>query len=160
MKTRYLIGLIVLGLSFGALNTAQADDTPQPGAARISFIHGNVSTQRGDTGDWVATTINAPVVEGDTISTGDDSRSEVELDYANVLRMAGKSEARIATLNQSHIQVQVAQGLIDYSVLKGASADAEVDTPNVAIHPDQPGIYRIQVNSQSETTVIVREGQA
>lgn len=160
MRIRYVVGLTVLALSFGALGAAHADDTPQPGAARISFIHGNVSTQRGDTGDWVATTINAPVVEGDTISTGDDSRSEVELDYANVLRMAAKSEARIATLNQSHIQVQVAQGLVDYSVLKGASADAEVDTPNVAVHPDRPGVYRIQVNSQSETTLIVREGEA
>src|SRR5487761_875056 len=150
MKTRYLVGLMVLALSFGAANSARADDTPQPGVGRISFIHGSVSTQRGDTGDWVATTINAPLAQGDTISTGDNARTEVELDYADILRMAGKSEARLAALDKSHIQVQVSQGMVDYSVLRGASADAEVDTPNVAVHPDQPGIYRVQVNSQSE----------
>src|SRR5487761_74733 len=142
MKTRYLVGLMVLALSFGAANSARADDTPQPGVGRISFIHGSVSTQRGDTGDWVATTINAPLAQGDTISTGDNARTEVELDYADILR--------IAALDKSHIQVQVSQGMVDYSVLRGASADAEVDTPNVAVHPDQPGIYRVQVNSQSE----------
>ena len=27
-----------------------------PGVARLSFIHGDVSTQRGDNGDWVAAT--------------------------------------------------------------------------------------------------------
>jgi len=160
MKTRYLVGLMVLALSLGASSSAHADDTPQPGVGRISFIHGSVSTQRGDTGDWVATTINAPLSQGDTISTGDNARTEVELDYADILRMAGKSEARVAALDKSHIQVQVAQGMVDYSVLRGASADAEVDTPNVAVHPDRPGIYRVQVNSQSETIVIVRQGEA
>ncbi|MGH9433858.1 MAG: DUF6600 domain-containing protein, partial [Terriglobia bacterium] len=160
MKIRYIVGLTVLVVSFGAFGTARADDTPEPSAARISFVNGSVSMQRGDTQDWVATTVNDPVVQGDTISTGDNSRSEVELDYADVLRLAAKSEARVATLDQSHIQVQVAQGLVDYSVLKGASADAEVDTPNVAVHPDRPGIYRIQVNSQTETVVTVREGEA
>src|SRR5579864_7018570 len=33
---------------------------PQGGVGRISVLDGNVSTQRGDSGDWVADTINTP----------------------------------------------------------------------------------------------------
>src|SRR5712675_2817119 len=47
------------------------------GVARISMIHGDVSTQRGDSGDWSAATVNAPVVSGDKVSTADNARAEL-----------------------------------------------------------------------------------
>src|SRR5437879_9772207 len=52
---------------------------PAPAVARVSLIFGDVSTQRGDTGDWSVTSINAPVVRGDQVATGDKSRTEVQL---------------------------------------------------------------------------------
>ena len=57
--------------------------------------------------------------------------------------------------------MQVARGLVDYSVFKGTETDVEIDTANVAIRPAQnDGIYRIEVNSEGETQVIVRKGEA
>ena len=47
------------------------------GVARISLIHGAVSTQRGDSADWATAVLNAPIVSGDKVSTGDNSRAEV-----------------------------------------------------------------------------------
>ncbi len=132
----------------------------QPGAGRISFIHGNVSTQRGDNGEWVAAGLNAPLLEGDRVATGQKSRAEIELDYADILRMAPDATAKVATLNRNTIQVQVGQGLTSYSVLDGGQASAEIDTPNAAVHPDGPGVYRILVNSDAETQVTVRAGTA
>jgi len=46
--------------------SAREAETDQ-GVARISMIHGDVSTQRGDSGDWSAATLNAPVVSGDKV---------------------------------------------------------------------------------------------
>ena len=46
----------------------------QPGVARVSFIHGSVSSQRGDNGDWVALTLNTPIMAGDRVSTGPDGQ--------------------------------------------------------------------------------------
>ncbi len=132
----------------------------QPGVARVSLIHGDVSMQRGDSGDWVAVTLNTPIVSGDRISAASGSRAEVQLDFANVLRLDENASAKITDLNRTRIQVQVAQGMVNYSVLKGSEADAEIDTPNVAVHPLKNGSYRIQVNSDSETQVIVRKGKA
>ena len=104
--------------------------------------------------------MNAPLVPGDRISTGQRSRTEVQLDYANVLRLDQNSEAKVADLTRSRIQVQLAQGLLDLSTFKGSQADVEIDTPNVAVQPTGPGTFRIQVSNQGETQVIVRDGQA
>jgi hypothetical protein len=139
---------------------APRSEGPAPAVARISLIHGDVSTQRGDSGDWGSTSINAPVVRGDQVATGQDARAEIQLDYANILRLAAHSQTKIADLTPRRIQVQVGQGYASYTMLKGSEADVEIDSPNVAVRPLKPGRYRVQVNSDSETDVIVREGEA
>src|SRR5262250_1008244 len=60
--------------------TGAAPATTDQGVARVSLIHGNVSTQRGDSGDWSATALNQPMMTGDKISTGEGARAEVQLD--------------------------------------------------------------------------------
>ena len=83
-------------------NSSPSYNTPAPeeknGVARISLIHGDVSTQRGDSKDWSAAALNAPVLAGDKVTTGDKARTELELDYANTLRLAEHSQANIVQL--------------------------------------------------------------
>jgi uncharacterized protein DUF6600/FecR-like protein len=136
-------------------------NTANSGVARISFIHGDVSTQRGDSGESSAAALNAPLVSGDRVSTGDSSRTELQLDYANLLRLSDRSQANIATLTRTQIQVQVGQGLATYAVFKNSEADVEIDTPNVSIRPARSeGSYRILVASADETQILVRKGYA
>ena len=115
---------------------------------------------RGDSGDWMATTVNAPLAQGDKISTGSNSSAEIQLDHSNIIRLDQRTEARIATLSNNRIQIQVAQGRLNFTLFSGNDADVEIDTPNVALHPLEEGIYRIQVNSDSETEIICRKGKA
>jgi hypothetical protein len=152
--------IVVALLLFGAA-PAQAQVDLSPGVARISLIHGDVSTQRGDSGDWSVAALNQPIVSGDKISTGERSRAEVQLDYANVLRLDGNSQANISGLSRTSMQVQLGRGLADFVVLKDSEADVEIDTPNVAVRPIlREGIYRIEVNAAGDTRVIVRKGEA
>src|ERR1700685_3133530 len=65
------------------------------GVGRVSMIHGDVSTQRGDSGDWSAAVLNQPVVNGDKVSTGANGRAEVQLDFANILRLGPTSQATL-----------------------------------------------------------------
>ena len=116
--------------------------------------------QRGDTGEVSAVTLNTPLMAGDKISTGDGSRAEVQLDFANVLRLDQNAQANVVTLNRSHIQLQLAQGLASYSAVRPSEADVEIDTPNVSVHPQRQGRYRIQVNANGDTEVLVRDGEA
>jgi hypothetical protein len=132
-----------------------------PGAARISFLHGDVSTQHNGSTDWAAATINTPVVNGDHISTGQNARAEIQLDHANILRLSDQSTANVVNLSRTQMQLQIGQGLANYEVFKNNEANVEIDTPNVAIHPDMgEGSYRILVNSDGETIVDVRKGSA
>ena len=159
MKNRIVASFAVfLGM---LLTSASAQVSNDPGVARVSLIHGDVSTQRGDSGDWAAAALNAPVVSGDKVSTGEKSRIELQLDYANLLRLSERTQANASSLTRTQIQVQVSEGLANYSVLKGSEADVEIDTPNVSIRPDRrEGSYRILVNGSDETQVIVRKGEA
>ena len=167
VKRKAILWVAVMALIAFASTSALADDDdyghssgPQPDVARISLIHGDVSMQRGDSGDWTAATLNTPLVRGDVVATGDKSRTEVQLDFANVLRLSSQSQAKIADLTRTRIQIQLSQGYAYYSVFKGNEADVEIDTPNVSVRPLKKGRYRIQVNSDNETEVVVRDGEA
>jgi hypothetical protein len=169
MKNRFFpIALAILSMGLFANVIVRADDQPQPdtqpqaqtAVGRISVIHGDVSTMRGDGGQWAPGTVNTPVVPGDSVATGDRSRAEVQLDFANVMRLDQHTEAKVADLEQNKIQIQLASGLVDFSVSNGTQADAEIDTPNMGVHPLSPGLYRIQVDSPTETLLIVRKGEA
>jgi len=141
-------------------NQNQDQSQVQPAVARVSLINGDVSIQRGDSTDWIAATINTPLEAGDRVSTGNGGRAEIQLDYADVIRLDENSTIKITDLTSSHIQVQVGQGLVNYSVFQNAQADSEIDTPNSAVHPLREGDYRIQVDGDSESQAIVRSGQA
>jgi hypothetical protein len=139
----------------------QAQAEPRSSVARVSLIHGDVSTQRGDSGDWATAALNQPIVSSDKVSTGVNSRAEVQLDHGNILRLSDNTEASLANLTRNQVQIQLAHGLINYSVFKGTEAQIEIDTANVAIRPAQrDGVYRVEVNSEGETQVIVRKGAA
>ncbi len=131
------------------------------GVARVSLIHGDVSTQRGDSGDWASAVLNAPIVSGDRVSTGDNSRAELQLDYANILRIDERTQANITSLDPKQIQIQLARGLANYSVLKDSEADVEIDAPNLSVHPVRgDGSYRITVLADDQVEVLVRRGEA
>jgi hypothetical protein len=160
MERNFLVPVFSLGF-LTVLSSAQVDISP--GVARISLIQGDVSTQRGDTGDWAAAALNQPLVGGDRISTGDNSKAELQLDHANILRLGNNSQAKIATLERvqnqrAQIQVQIGQGLAYYTIGKDSEAEVEIDTPNAAVRPaSKDGVYRIEVTG-FETQVIVRVG--
>ncbi|HKT10462.1 MAG TPA: DUF6600 domain-containing protein [Terriglobia bacterium] len=161
MKFKLIAGMIMATLALAGLPLlGQGGTETSTGVARVSLIRGDVSMQRGDSGEWVAVTVNTPLVPGDTIATGAGSRAEVQLDYSNVVRLADNSQVKIADLNDSRIQLQVARGTVDLAVFQNNQANSEVDTPNVAVSPLQPGTYRIDVNSDSLSLVTVRDGQA
>jgi len=160
MRKLSVLWTTALALTIFAAGAHAQVNTEPPGVARISFVRGDVSMQRGDSGDDSAVELNTPLVAGDKVFTGSRSRAEVQLDWANMLRLDENAQADIATLDSRRIQVQLAQGLALFSVLKGSETDVEIDTPNVSIHPRREGRYRIEVLPSGDTLVTVQEGEA
>ncbi len=137
-----------------------AAEEPGRGVARVSLINGDVTQRRGDSGDWIAAAVNAPLVTGDRVATGRASRAEVQFDYSNFLRLAENTEVRLADIEGGDYQLQVSRGLVTYRILRDRTAEVEINTPTVAVRPVKRGIYRIQVQENGETEITVRDGKA
>ena len=137
---------------------AQDPDDLKRGVARISLINGDVSVRRGDSGEWVAGVVNAPLLTDDRIATGANSREEVEFDSSNVLRIGGNAEVRLAQLESGIYHLGIAKGTVTYRILHASQANAELDTPSVSVRPSREGSYRITVNEAGETEITARAG--
>jgi hypothetical protein len=153
-----LTGAVLLTAGvFSPVRAQDADDLKR-GVARISLINGEVSVRRGDSGDWVAGVINAPLLTDDRIGTGANSRGEVQFDAANMLRFGANTELRLTQLEYGRYQMVLAHGMVTYRVLRPSEANVEIDTPNISVRPAKQGSYRIAVNEAGETEVIARIG--
>ncbi len=161
MKARFA-RLLTLALLAGGLALGQSDDDVDPGrgVARLSLLNGDVSVRRGDSGDWIAGVVNAPLVTGDAVLTGTGSRCELQLDWANMIRLAATTEVRLAELANKRYMLQVARGLVTFRVQRDTDAEVEISTPSVSVRPMRKGTYRILVRDDGSSEITVRSGEA
>lgn len=143
----------------GDPNQGAYEDASHP-VARISILNGEVSVQRGDSGEVVAAALNAPLMAGDRVTTGPGARAEIQFDYANVIRLGSNADIRLNDLQANRYQLQIARGTISFSVVRDSQAQVELSTPPVSIRPVGRGLYRIWVAEDGQTEVTVRRGRA
>ena len=159
---------------------ALADD-PIFRVARIGLVDGEVSYQRsnssGDSGkDWFDATLNLPLEENDQLYSGSDGRAEIQLSGRNVVRISRDTNLRFTQFSPGAIQMALPIGTAYFRIdsldkRQSEVVDAndagindplyfEVDTPTVAVTFVKEGVYRINVDEDGSTEVIVRQGQA
>jgi hypothetical protein len=153
-----LTGAALLATGIFTPVRAQDPDDLKRGVARISLMNGEVSVRRGDSGDWVAGAVNAPLLTADRIATGPNSRAEVQFDSANMLRIGGNAEIHLTQLENLRYQLEIARGTVTFRVLRASDANVEVDTPSVSVRPSRQGTYRINVKEAGETEITSRAG--
>lgn len=108
-----LLAGAALALAVASLPPAlHADDTTgQPARAiRLSYVDGKVQISQGGQVTSEQAVINTPLVQGTTITTGDDGRAEIQFEDGSVARLSPNSALTLTTLTGD-----------------GASADAEMD---------------------------------
>jgi hypothetical protein len=135
-------------------------DAAAHGVARLSLMNGTVSVAHGNLGEMAGAVLNAPLLTEDRVLTAADGHVEVQLDGANQVRLAGSTEVRMGDLQYKRYQVQIAQGLVMFRVLRDNDALVEISTPTLSVHPLRQGTYRVSVNADGLTEVTVRSGDA
>ena len=145
----------------GSLTPARAQDPDdlKRGVARISLINGDVSVRRGDSGEWVAGVINAPLLTDDRVATGPNSRAEVQFDASNLVRLGANGELRLTQLESARFQMELARGVMTYRMLRPSDGNIEIDTPSLSVRPSRQGSFRISVNEGGETEITARNGE-
>jgi hypothetical protein len=141
------------------VHAQQDDEVIRQTVARVAFVEGDASYSRGDDPDnWQAAAINVPMTLGDRLYTGDGSRVELQL-HGAWIRMAPGSDLTALNLTHDVKQFSLTGGTASFRVrsLQGQEV-FEVDTPNAAVTFETAGDYRIDVDQDGNSRVLVRRG--
>jgi hypothetical protein len=147
---------------WAAAGLAHAQDADPPGrAARLSAADGAVSLQPAGVQEWTAAVLNRPLTTGDRLWSDQNSRAELDLGTAAV-RLGSNTGFAFLNLDDRGVQMQLSAGTLIVSVRDIQNGESyEVDTPNIALALQQPGVYRVEVDDQgSATAVAVSQGAA
>ena len=148
-----------LALSIGAVRAAQG--SPPGRTAQLSYVSGSVWLEPAGTHNWIAAELNRPMTIGDKIWADRNSRVELNIGDA-VIRLWSMTGFSFLNLDRRTAQMQVTAGDVIVHVFSLADGEQdEIDTPNLALSLERPGIYRVQVSESGDTTIVeVVDGQA
>ena len=138
-----------------SVSAAMPDDELAPDVtarvARISFFEGDAQLKRSDGSDWESVRKNLPVVEGDEIASGPNTRLEIQLDLYTHLRIGENSVVRIVTLGEQGIALSLPQGslIVRASRLDPNRQFIEIDAPQTTVAVQKEGTYRINAANSS-----------
>jgi hypothetical protein len=136
----------------------QDQGNPPGRAARLSYKSGNVTLQPSGETDWSQVDLNYTVTTGDRLYTDQGARAELEVGSFAV-RMSDATDLTMANLNDQLMQLGIGQGSVRVTVFNMPSGNTvEIDTPNGALTAQGAGSYRVDVDPNSGTRVIVNNG--
>jgi hypothetical protein len=153
---------VLVLLSLVSVSVALADDQDPPSrVARLSLADGSVSLQPAGVQDWGDATVNRPLTTGDKLWVDQNSRAELDLGSA-AIRVGSTTGLSFLNLDDRTTQMNLTAGTAIVHVRDLADNQTfEVDTPNLAVTLQSPGIYRVQVNEAGDVTVVkVTDGEA
>jgi hypothetical protein len=133
---------------------------PPSRVGRLNLVDGSVSFRPGTLDEWAPATLNYPLTTGDELWTEAEARAELHLGSAAV-RLGAGTDFSILLLDDQTVQLRLSQGALDIR-LRDLRADEsfEIATPQASISLLEPGSYRIDVQADGATDVVVRSGQA
>jgi uncharacterized protein DUF6600/FecR-like protein len=153
---------------FTATIIARADDVADDAdeydvkarVVRISLITGDVNLKRNASTDWERAKLNFSLVEGDTISTGDNARAEIQMDARNFVRIGPNSILKIATLRDEGVALSVVEGTASVRLAKFDRDHEyfEVDAPKSTLAAEKKGLYRIDVSREGRVRLTAQDG--
>jgi hypothetical protein len=155
---RPLLALVSLTiLTFASLASAE----PPSRVARLGYFSGTVSFSPAGEADWVQAVVNRPLTTGDRLWADANSRAELQIGGA-AIRLGAGTSVTLLNLDDRIAQLELSQGTLKVRVRRlGRGQSFEVNTPNLAFTLRQPGDYRIDVDPNTDSTVVtVQSGEA
>ncbi|MFC4520392.1 DUF6600 domain-containing protein [Cupriavidus pinatubonensis] len=134
---------------------------PPTRVATLTDAAGNLSFAPAGSDEWAAAGLNRPITTGDRLWVDNGGRAEVHAGSV-AIRLGSATAVSVLNLDDNATQVKLTQGTLQLRV-RALPPDqpVEIDTPNLAFVPREPGDYRIDVAPDgSTTTVTMRHGRA
>lgn len=150
------------GLAFSLAASAQEVVADPPSrVARLSHTDGEVVIAPAGTEEWAEAILNRPMTSGDRLWTESGARAELQIGSAAVY-LDERTSFGFIELDDDVMQMSLTQGSTTIRVRRRAENETiQVETPNVAIALREPGEYHIEVDAESDRTVVkTRHGEA
>lgn len=165
VRPKPILFLILASFLSLSLPFAHAEDSTEheyeenARVARITLTRGEVSLLRVGAYEWEHARVNVPLVEGDTLSTGRDSRLEIQIDAYNFMRVGPDSVLKIESLRDDGIALSLKAGTL---VARISNFDFgleyfEIDAPNATVALQKVGLYRLDVDASESVRVTVHD---
>ncbi|MYN27777.1 DUF6600 domain-containing protein [Duganella levis] len=149
--SRKIIHTVVLAALAGFSALALAEDPPAI-VGRISSVEGQV-TLVGD-GDPVGASLNWPVTAANHINTANGARTEFRVG-STAVRVDGDSDLEITAMDDDLLRLRLNYGSVSIRVRNpDLLRDFELTTPQARITLLEPGILRVDVDRQPDTSQI------
>jgi len=157
----FAVILSALFVAIAVAPSARAQGDFRQTVARVAFVQGEGSLQRGDDpGSWQPLAVNVPMTIGDRVWTGTSGRLELQAPGFRAF-LAPRTDLTALNLTEDVQQYSVSQGTASFRIISMDDEDEfEIDTPNAAISLERPGLYRVYVDGAGNTRFAVRLGEA
>src|SRR4030095_4554208 len=137
---------ILSALGTAALLATIVVADPPARVARINYLQGPVSLQRGDLDEWDQAVINYPMVSNDSLWTDDQARAELHIG-STAMRLPDRTSISFLNLNDQVVQIRLAKGVVELHLNRLDSGEGyEIDTPCASVSLSQTGDYRVEVD--------------
>lgn len=138
---------------------APSSGDPQARVGRVSLIDGTVSSHTPDQNAWSYSTLNYPVVSGNSFWTEPGSRAEIQVG-SDAIRMDGATEVDINELDDRGTRIEISQGMVNLHVGNVEPGEIyQIITPHETINLLQPGTYRVKTGDNIPDEVAVLKGR-
>jgi len=138
-------------------DSTQQDSTqqdPPSQVARVAVLVGNVSVEPASVNQFSAAEANYPLTTGDRLYADVGSNAELQTDQLAV-RMGQQTDLTVTAMTDTLAQFGLASGSVHLrSFGMDPNTTVELDTPNVAVTVLQAGDVRVDVDPNSDSTVV------
>jgi hypothetical protein len=124
-------------------------------------MDGEVSLAPAGTEEWADGVLNRPITSGDRLWVGADGRAELQIGTASV-HLDRSSGFEFIELDDDVMQMSLTEGVATLRVRTlGSGENIQVETPNATVHIRRPGDYTVQVDPETDRTIVrTRNGEA
>ena len=162
--TMYGFVMLILGVTVSI--SAQGQDREQyvisAKAGGVNSLSGDVLLKRRGQAEWRSVTDQDNVDSGDVVRTGANGRLEMLLNPGSYFRVAENGEFELTDASLDMLQVKLINGsaIVEVAGADEARTQIGVMTPQTTVVIDRKGLYRINLEANGTTEVIVRKGRA
>jgi hypothetical protein len=131
------------------------------GPARVLLVDGDIMFRTPDAEEWLPTSVNTPLDEGDAIWAPDGSRTEIQLADGTVVRLDGGSQLDLIAVEDGFTHLHLASGRVYLKTSQKAGKNSlQIDADDTTVLPDARTRLRIDMLPNNQEDVSIFKGSA